>query len=459
MEELIPHFEQYGIALNLEAHPYDFSERNDDAVQIIRGLNRPWVNYVFCAPHAFHLSDGAGDVRRMMEYAGGKLKHLHIADCFNHRANVGNRYIINPPGVDARIHQHNEIGNGDLDWDEFFATLRERAFDGIATVCVFGWEEDADAIHRRMLEKLTSELRRALDDRRGAASSTRRPSWASARSGRRTSRRCTGSTSARPRCTGSTRRSGATRTWPMPSRIGSFGLRDGGGAVVALVDGFHLLDFDTGALTFARRARARAGHPVQRRQGVARRPVLRRHDGRGAARPPDRRAVPARSGRARCTAVVDGLIVSNGLAWSADGRTMFHSDSKAQVVWTYDYDPGSGAVADRRELARPTEEQGRPDGAAADEKGYYWSAGISAGVLNRWAPDGALDRSIPLPCSNPTAPCFGGPDLRTIFVTSLRHDLPAGGARRQAAVRRDLRRPGRRPRRAGQPVPRADHGT
>jgi sugar lactone lactonase YvrE len=125
------------------------------------------------------------------------------------------------------------------------------------------------------------------------------------------------------------------------------------------------------------------------------------------------------------TAVVDELIVSNGLAWSADGRTMFHSDSKGQVVWTYDYDPGSGALGERRVLARPTEEQGRPDGAATDEKGFYWSAGISAGVLNRWAPDGSLDRSIPLPCSNPTAPCFGGPDLRTIFVTSLRHDLPA----------------------------------
>jgi myo-inositol catabolism protein IolH len=158
MEELIPHFERYGIALNLEAHPYDFSERNDDAVQIIRGLNRPWVNYVFCAPHTFHLSDGAGDVRRMMTYAGGKLKHLHIADCFNHRANVGNRYIVNPPGVDARVHQHNEIGNGDLDWSEFFGTLRDLRFDGIATVCVFGWEEDADGIHRRMLEKVTAEL-------------------------------------------------------------------------------------------------------------------------------------------------------------------------------------------------------------------------------------------------------------------------------------------------------------
>ena len=94
-------------------------------MQIIRGLNKPWVNYVFCAPHAFHLSDGAGDLRRMMEYAGDKLPHVHVADCFNHRANVGNRYIINPPGVDARIHQHNEIGNGDVDWDEFFGTLRD----------------------------------------------------------------------------------------------------------------------------------------------------------------------------------------------------------------------------------------------------------------------------------------------------------------------------------------------
>jgi myo-inositol catabolism protein IolH len=158
LEELIPVFERYGIGLNIEAHPYDFAETNDDAVQIIRGLDRPWVNYVFCAPHAFHLSDGAGDVGRMMRYAGSKLAHVHIADCYNHRANAGNRYIVNPPGVDARIHQHSEIGHGEVPWDEFFATLRDMRFDGIATVCVFGWEETADDIHRRMLERVTSEL-------------------------------------------------------------------------------------------------------------------------------------------------------------------------------------------------------------------------------------------------------------------------------------------------------------
>ena len=141
-------FEKYGIGLNLEAHPYDFAELNDDAIGIIRGLNLPWVNYVFCAPHAFHLSDGAGDIRRMMELAGGRLQHLHIADCFNHRANVGNRYIINPPGVDARIHQHNEIGNGDIDWDEFFCTLRDMTSTG--------WPRSASSAGRRTPTRSTA---------------------------------------------------------------------------------------------------------------------------------------------------------------------------------------------------------------------------------------------------------------------------------------------------------------
>jgi myo-inositol catabolism protein IolH len=158
MEELIPVFEEYGIGLNLEAHPYDFVERNDEAVNVIRGLNRSWVNYLYCAPHGFHLADGGSDVRRMMQYAGGRLKHVHVADCYNHRANVGNRYILNPPAVDARIHQHNEIGNGEVPWDEFFQTLRDVDFDGVATVCVFGWEEQADEIHIRMRERIETEL-------------------------------------------------------------------------------------------------------------------------------------------------------------------------------------------------------------------------------------------------------------------------------------------------------------
>lgn len=159
MEELVPHFERYGIALNLEAHPYDFVERNDEAVDLIRALNLDWVNYVYCAPHTFHLSNGGYDVARMLRYAGRRLAHLHVADVLNHVGVAdGNRYIVNPPGVDARVHQHNELGNGEVPWDEFFTTLRELEFDGVATVCVFGWNERADDIHRSMLTRLRTEF-------------------------------------------------------------------------------------------------------------------------------------------------------------------------------------------------------------------------------------------------------------------------------------------------------------
>jgi myo-inositol catabolism protein IolH len=158
IEELIPDFEKHGIECTIEAHPYDFVETNDRAVQIVRGVNKDWLNYEFCFPHAFHLSEGAGDVRRMLDYAGDRLRHLHVADVYDHRANVGNRYIVNPPGVDARVHQHNELGRGDIDWDDAFAALREIEYDGPVSVCVFGWEEDADGIHRRMRERILSEL-------------------------------------------------------------------------------------------------------------------------------------------------------------------------------------------------------------------------------------------------------------------------------------------------------------
>ncbi len=158
-EELVPHFERYGIALNLEAHPYDFAERNDDAVSIVRSLDLPWVGYLYCAPHTFHLDDGVGDVEQMLRAAGDKLRHVHVADVFNHKGVAdGNRYIVNPPGVDARVHQHNELGNGEVAWDAFFGTLRDVAFDGVATVCVFGWNERADAIHTAMRDRIEREL-------------------------------------------------------------------------------------------------------------------------------------------------------------------------------------------------------------------------------------------------------------------------------------------------------------
>jgi myo-inositol catabolism protein IolH len=160
MDELLPIFEREGIALNLEAHPDDFCEVNNSAVDLVRAINKPWVNYLYCAPHSFHLSGDApgADIASMLTYAGNKLAHLHIADSFNHKGSSGLRYIMNPPGTPARIHQHLDIGQGDVDWDTFFTTLRDLNFDGVATVCVFAWEERAHDSSAFMLERVSKEL-------------------------------------------------------------------------------------------------------------------------------------------------------------------------------------------------------------------------------------------------------------------------------------------------------------
>ena len=140
MEELLPIFEREGIQLRLEPHPDDFIEDGRAAVDMIRAINSPNVSFLYCAPHTFHMG---GDITGIMEYAGPLLTQLHVADSFDHRASSGLRYIVNPPGSTARVHQHLDIGQGEVNWDEFFGTLARLAFDGVMTVCVFAWEEKA----------------------------------------------------------------------------------------------------------------------------------------------------------------------------------------------------------------------------------------------------------------------------------------------------------------------------
>jgi myo-inositol catabolism protein IolH len=140
MEELLPIFEREGVELRLEPHPDDFIEDGMHGVQLVRGINSDKVTYLYCAPHTFHMG---GDLAAVLRYAGSLVTQLHIADTYDHRGSSGLRYILNPPGTPARVHQHMDIGQGEVDWDLFFATLAEIGFDGIATVCVFGWEERA----------------------------------------------------------------------------------------------------------------------------------------------------------------------------------------------------------------------------------------------------------------------------------------------------------------------------
>jgi myo-inositol catabolism protein IolH len=152
MEELLPVFEREGVGLRLEPHPDDFVEDGKTAVDMVRGINSPHVSFLYCAPHTFHQG---GNLTEIMEYAGDLLTHVHVADSFDHRASSGLRYIVNPPGSTARVHQHLNIGQGEVDWDEFFGTLGRLGFDGIMTASVFAWEDKARESNLFMLQEMT----------------------------------------------------------------------------------------------------------------------------------------------------------------------------------------------------------------------------------------------------------------------------------------------------------------
>lgn len=118
----------------------------------------------------------------------------------------------------------------------------------------------------------------------------------------------------------------------------------------------------------------------------------------------------------------DGYMSANGLAWSPDGRTMFHTDTTPGAIDLWDFDAATGRIGNRRRIATLTTEEGRPDGGAMDAEGCYWSAGISAGVLHRFSTAGKVLERIKMPAPAPTMPCFA--DDR-IYVTSLRQGRDA----------------------------------
>ena len=127
------------------------------------------------------------------------------------------------------------------------------------------------------------------------------------------------------------------------------------------------------------------------------------------------------------------VTVSNGLAWSPDGRTLYWSDTKAHTIYALDMDPADGSLSRRRVFASfapkvPGEPLagygGRPDGAAVDSEGCYWSAMFEGQRLLRLSPEGQVLQAVPLPVRCPTMPCFGGADLKTLYVTTSRENRP-----------------------------------
>lgn len=123
--------------------------------------------------------------------------------------------------------------------------------------------------------------------------------------------------------------------------------------------------------------------------------------------------------------VLGDTMVSNGLAWSPDGRTMYHADTPTHAVHAFDYDTNDGSLSNRRVFARWSGETDRPDGCTVDSEGCYWSAFYRGGKVVRISPQGKTLAEYPIAAMCPTMCALGGPDLRTLYVTSARNQRDA----------------------------------
>jgi sugar lactone lactonase YvrE len=121
--------------------------------------------------------------------------------------------------------------------------------------------------------------------------------------------------------------------------------------------------------------------------------------------------------------VISGTTISNGLGWSPAGDRMYFIDSTTQRIDVFDYEAESGQIARRRAFAEIEASAGLPDGMTVDSEGGVWVCLFGGGSVRRYGEDGALEAVIGLPVTNPTSAAFGGPDLRTLYVTSARHHL------------------------------------
>ncbi len=122
-----------------------------------------------------------------------------------------------------------------------------------------------------------------------------------------------------------------------------------------------------------------------------------------------------------CKKMLGGISRLNGPAWSPDGTTMYITDVLAGKIFAFDFHLDAGEIGNRRVFASfPDDGPALPDGLAVDTDGFVWCPVWDGWRLHRYAPDGALAASVILPVSRPTNVAFGGPDLRTLFITTAR---------------------------------------
>ena len=218
-------------------------------------------------------------------------------------------------------------------------------------------------------------------------------------------------------------------SWAMPSEPGCIAPARRGGLVIALRDGVYRAPAWGAALTLL----ASVDHDtVTTRFNDGKCDRLGRFWPGSMVELRDKRlgklyCLDMRAGRApRLQLMLDDNIIANGLDWSPDGRTMYWANAADQVVRAWDWDAQANRLSGQRVFIRFEDPAlGRPDGATVDSQGNYWIAMFEGGRLLQFSPAGKLLADLSIPAQCPTMPCFGGDDLRTIYVTSASHGRPA----------------------------------
>jgi len=216
---------------------------------------------------------------------------------------------------------------------------------------------------------------------------------------------------------------GEVRHWDMPERITSFALREQeGGLVAAFASGIAFYDLDSGELDWI--ARPEAHLPGNRcndgkvdRMG---RFWIGTMDDSGANHTA---ALYRLDPDLSLHKMLGDIGVSNCLVWSRENDRFVFADSLDKQISIFDYDHASGSLSNRQRFADTIGTDYTPDGGTIDAEGFIWVAIWGSWKVVRFAPDGRVDREVRLPVSNPTSCMFGGPDLRTLYVTSAKLGL------------------------------------
>ena len=213
-------------------------------------------------------------------------------------------------------------------------------------------------------------------------------------------------------------KNGKVENWRLDRDVGAMALRRGGGAVLALDEGFYFFDFKSRKLDLityidAEQSRTRLNDGKCDRRG------------RFFAGGMDDKEELKICGLfrldpdLRVTKVDGGIICSNGPCWSPDDKTFYFADTFQGEYWAYDYDIETGSVSNRRLFASFRDDPGVADGSTIDEEGCLWNAQVIGGELVRYAPDGSVERRIGMPVRNVTSLMFGGEKLDELYCTSM----------------------------------------